>query len=356
MPADRATMSPSRCGRRDRRLVLAVLAVPVLLAGCGVSAPTVQPTVTVTQTSGSSGSASASQTPAPAARPGIAAVTTAGALVLIDPATGNITRTLVSGGVTGGEIAASPDGSVIYFAQGAGCRPAIEKIPAAGGTPAAVVTGSLPAISPDGTKLAYASEPSPVNQNCFASTSAKVVVRSLQTGAEQVFPLPPSVRTSALPLPVSYLSWAPDGTRLAVSTAAVQDNEGWGLDIVDTRTARYYLPGPGVINVPPTGSPTPRRSYIRQGVFLPDGNLFISRACCGGFPVRNTSRLMWEVTTTGAFVHQVALGYPTLDHTSLAVSSTGRWLLYLAGHDLYVSENGARPSKLASGLIAATWL
>jgi hypothetical protein len=55
-------------------------------------------------------------------------------------------------------------------------------------------------------------------------------------------------------------------------------------------------------------------------------------------------------------VHQVALGYPTLDHTSLAVNSTGQWLLYLAGHDLYGSENGARPSKLAIGLIAATWL
>lgn len=60
--------------------------------------------------------------------------------------------------------------------------------------------------------------------------------------------------------------------------------------------------------------------------------------------------------TGGALVHQVALGYPTLDHTSLAANSTGRWLLYLAGNDLYVSENGARPSKLATGLIAATWL
>lgn len=357
MPAARATIDATRCGRRVRRLAPVSVAALALLTACG-GGSTAQPTVTVTQTAGAGGGGGALTSPTSSAttRPGIAAVTTAGALVLLDPSTGNVTQTLVPGGVAGGELAASPDGSGIYYAQGSGCRTTIEKISAGGGTPTAVATGSLPAISPDGTKLAYASEPSPVNQNCFPSTAGKVVVRVLQTGAEQVFPLPPSVRKSDLPLPVSYLSWAADGTRLAVSTAAIQDNEGWGLDIVDTTVAPYYLPGPGVVSVPPTGSPTPQRSYIRQGVFLPDGDLFISRACCGGFPVHNTSRLMWVVTTSGALVHQVALGYPTLDHTSLSVNSTGQWLLYLAGHDLYVSENGATPSKLATGLIAAAWL
>jgi hypothetical protein len=90
-------------------------------------------------------------------------------------------------------------------------------------------------------------------------------------------------------------------------------------------------------------------------VFLPGGNLFISRACCGGVPVQNTSRLMWEVDTAGALVHQVAIGYPALDHDSLDVSPTGQWLLYLAGGTLYVSDNGARPTSLTTGLIAAAW-
>ena len=78
---------------------------------------------------------------------------------------------------------------------------------------------------------------------------------------------------------------------------------------------------------------------------MPDGNLFVSRACCGGVPVQNTSRLMWEVSTAGALVHQVAIGFASLDHTSLAVSPDGGWLLYLAGHDLYVSPRRCDPGQ-----------
>jgi hypothetical protein len=44
------------------------------------------------------------------------------------------------------------------------------------------------------------------------------------------------------------------------------------------------------------------------------------------------------------------------EHVSLAADSTGRWLLYLADHDLWVSQDGNIPVKLATGLIAATWM
>jgi hypothetical protein len=88
---------------------------------------------------------------------------------------------------------------------------------------------------------------------------------------------------------------------------------------------------------------------------MPSGDLFVSRACCGGDPAVNSSRLMWEVTTSGALLHQVAIGYPNLDHTSLDVSTDGRWLLYLAGNDLCVSQGGATPKELTTGLIAAAW-
>jgi hypothetical protein len=64
---------------------------------------------------------------------------------------------------------------------------------------------------------------------------------------------------------------------------------------------------------------------------------------------------MWEVNAAGTLVHQVAIGFPNLDHTSLDASPDGRWLLYLAGHDLYVSRGGATPSKLTSGFVAAAW-
>jgi hypothetical protein len=139
-----------------------------------------------------------------------------------------------------------------------------------------------------------------------------------------------------------------------VSVASVQDNEGWGVYIADTAVAQAYLQSTGVANLPVTGTDS-QQSYLREGVYMPNGNLFVSRACCGGFPIRNTSRLMWEVNTSGLLVHQVAIGFANLDHTSLDVSPDGNWLLYLAGNDLYVSRGGATPSKLTTGLIAAAW-
>ena len=207
-----------------------------------------------------------------------------------------------------------------------------------------------------------AGRPGQLGQGCLPGGSNiagdfKLVIRTLSFGTEKILPLPPQVIQGGLFQPISHLSWAADSVRLAVSTSAVQDNEGWGLNIVDTAAAPYYsVPESGVTTVPVTGSPTAARSYIREGVFLPDGNLFVSRACCGGVPVHNTSRLMWEVALDGALVRQVAIGYPNLEHVSLAADPRGQWLLYLAGHDLYVSQGGTRPSKLASGFIAATWM
>lgn len=128
---------------------------------------------------------------------------------------------------------------------------------------------------------------------------------------------------------------------------------------MDTTQAHYYTYGPGVSAVPVTGSPDSQRSYLREGVYMPDGDLFVSRACCTGSPLTSTSRLMWEVTTSGVFVHQIAIGYPDLDHTSLDASFDGKWLLYIAfapdSSTLYVSHGGAAPRELTTGLIAAAW-
>jgi hypothetical protein len=207
--------------------------------------------------------------------------------------------------------------------------------------------------------VAFAREPS-LSPGCIPpgtdlAAHYKLVVRTLSTGAETSYPMLPAGQLGSLPAPISHLSWAADSERLAVSISSVQDNEGWDLIIVDTPAAKYYLAGAGDSAVPVTGQPNARASYLREGVFLPDGNLFVSRACCAGIPVRNTSRLMWEVGTSGGLVHQVAIGFANLDHVSLDASASGQWLLYLGGGDLYVSDHGARPHQLAAGLIAAAW-
>ena len=349
MSASRAP-GPALLGR-----LLAVPAALALLAACsgsggGPAGPTATP----------AGTASASAAASAKASPPIVAVTAAGALEVLNSATGTAETQLVPAGVIGDEVSVSATDTV-YFAVRRGCTGEIESVPLAGGTPVPVAAGQLPALSPDGAKLAYASQPTLSEPNCIPAggdpvPQYKLVVRTLATGAQVTYPMVPAGSDSGLPAPISHLSWAPDGQHLAVSVSAVQDNEGWNLALVDTAVAQNYLQGPGVTFVLPTGQPTPRQSYLREGVYLPDGNLFVSRACCGGEPERNTSRLMWEVNPAGVLVHQVAIGFATLDHDSLDASRDGGWLLYLGGGGLYVSRGGAAPSQLTSGLIAAAFV
>jgi WD40-like Beta Propeller Repeat len=340
---------------------LAAAAALTVLAACGGSGGG-QASGSGTSASGPASTPASATAPAPAsaapAPPGMVAVTAAGALVMLSPATGAVAKTLVASGVVGDEVSVQSNGTV-FFAVRHGCSDEIESVADTGGTPAAITTGSLPAVSPDGTKIAYASEPS-LTTGCVPSSPDltplyKLVVRTLSTGAQTTYPMVPAGHDSGLPAPISHLSWAPDNQTLAVSILSVQDNEGWNLALVDTATAKYYLSGAGVSYVPATGAPNPRDSYLREGVYLRSGELFVSRACCAGEPPRNTSRLMWEVSASGALVHQVAIGFPTLDHVSLDASAAGTWLLYLAGGDLYISRGGAAPRELTSGLIAAAW-
>jgi hypothetical protein len=353
----------SRNRSRDRkRLVLAALPVAgLLLAACGSgSAASPQGSRPASSTATSPGAAAtASPSQAAAGPPAVVAVTKGGALVILDSASGSVAKTLVPSGVVGDEISVSPDGTTVYFAAHHGCSTDVESVPVTGGSPTLIGTGSLPAISPDGAKLAMTRQPS-LATGCIPNESDltaqyKLVVRTLSSGSRTVYPMLPAGQSSGLPYPISHLSWAPDDTRLAVSISQAEDNEGWNLVILDTATAKYYLSGAGDTYVPVTGRPNARDSYLREGVFMPDGNLFVSRACCAGVPVRNTSRLMWEVNTAGTLIHQVAIGFADLDHTSLDVSASGKWLLYLAGDILYVSHDGNTPTQLTTGLIAAAW-
>jgi hypothetical protein len=340
---------------------LAVTAALTLAVACGGGGTS--PTSGVT----ASHSAAATATHAAAARsvsqtvarpPAMVGVTSRGALVVL-AATGAPDRTLVGSGVLGDEISVSRDGGTVYFSRRHGCASDVESVPVAGGKPALISTGSLPAISPDGNTLAFARQPvltahcPPTMPNLSAQYN--LVVRTLGSGVERVYPMLPAGQSNGLPAPISHLSWAPDSTRLAVSISSIQDNEGWQIVIMDTTTAQNYLGGTGDTSVPVTGS-NRGRSYWREGVFMPNGQLFVSRACCAGVPVRNTSKLMWEVTTTGALRHLVAIGFPGLQHISLAVNRSGKWLLYLAAGQLYVSFRGARPRGLGGSLLAATWI
>ena len=334
------------------------LAAVILLTACGGGGHTsAQGFASATPAASKTAKAHAlSQTTA--RPPAMVGVTTRGALVVLSSATGAPVRTLVPNGVLGDEISVSPDHQLVYFSRHHGCIDDVYSVPVNGGKPILISTGSLPAISPDGSALAFARQP-PLTPHCMSGSDMSgqfsLVIHTLSTGVEHVYPMLPSGQTSSLPAPISHLSWSSAGTRLAVSISAIQDNEGWQIVLLDTGTAEDYMTGPGDTFVPVTGTDA-RQSYWREGVFMPDGNLFVSRACCAGAPVRNRSKLLWEVTTAGRFRHLVAIGFPALQHTSLAVNRSGKWLLYVAGTNLYVSEQGARPRQLGGGLAAAAWI
>ena len=225
----------------------------LFLWACGNGSP--GPTVPVTGTANAPASSSAPASPAAVVPPAIVAVTAGGALVTLNPATGAQIHVLVARHVLGDEISVSATG-MVYFAVMQGCSSEVEGMPVSGGAVAQIAQGSLPAVSPDGTKLGYASEPD-LSPGCLPSTPDLVglyhlMVRTLSTGTETLYPMAPASQNTALPAPISHLSWSADGHRLAVSIAAIQDNEGWNVVLVDPSRAHYYLTGAGTSDLPAT--------------------------------------------------------------------------------------------------------
>jgi hypothetical protein len=175
------------------------------------------------------------------------------------------------------EIAISPNGRTVYFTALHGCTTDVESVPVTGGSPAVIAVGSYPALSPDGTQLAFAREPVPSSSCQNGPVTGKqftLAVRNLANGGTRTYSLPPYV-SSSLPFPIAHLSWGPDG-QLAVTTGGVQDNEGYGVVLIKPATARYYLPnvrygtnsGPGG-EVPVTAGPHAANSAYTEGAFLP---------------------------------------------------------------------------------------
>ena len=286
----------------------------------------------------------------------IVGVTTGGDVEVLDPTTGLPLRTLATG-ATGDEVSVTPDGRSVYFEAVERCVDEIESVPSTGGAVTAVAAGNHPAVSPDGTQLAYMRQPvfTANGANCqndpqdTVPSALALVVRDLRNASERTYPVSPQVVSTGLLMVVDHLSWAADDRRIALSFQETQDNEGWNLAVLYTSSATYETDGT------PVALAAGSSSYYREGVFMPNGDIFANVVCCAGLPPTVTSTLLDVVGPSGAVVHQVAIGFNTADHTSLDSDRTGRWLLYLSGHDLLVSQNGQRPYTLASGFVAAAW-
>lgn len=383
-PRQSAALCPTSRTRRGfaRRSALAVLIVAGLLVTAACSSPSAPAPARSGPDTPAAGSGQGSSSP-PAGRPDIVAVTTHGALVVLNSSTGAVTRTLVSSGaavpfeeaIGEDEIAVSPGGGTIFFTGRANCTDQIESVPASGGTPTVITTGQLPALSPSGSELAFTrQDEGDCNGSQNWAQNYSVVVRTLSTGNQVVYPMAPDDAGQTLPAPIRHLSWAPGGRQLAVSITALQDDFGYKLVLLSPATAQFYSTGPGTVSVPVTGPPDASGSYYNEATYLPDGNLFVNRDCCigidPGHPLPADSDLMEEISGSGSLVQNVAVGIQKDDHTSLSVDPAGNWLLYVAGSPgyttadgtvaatgtLYVSPGGARPVQIATGITAAAWL
>jgi Tol biopolymer transport system component len=296
-------------------------------------------------------------------RPGIVAVTTGGAVEVLNSTTGIVTATLTGmQDAIGDEVAVSPSGQTVYFAVNQTCGDKIESVPIGGGKPTVITSGVLPAVSPDGTELAFVREsysggPSEINYTCGAvnqTKKAEVVVRDLANGSEQAYPAPPN----ALTWPVSHVSWSPDGETLLVSAGPATGTQSWDLLALNLASAKYYAPlSPGTAGNTDIQPGQGSGDYYREGAYLPDNDIFVNQLCCTSSTSSNgkiMSSLLLEISPSGQQVRQVAEGDLTRDHTSL--DATKGWLLYLSGNDLFVSDDGATPVALSSGFIAAAWI
>lgn len=212
--------------------VIALLVVP--LAGCGDDddATTAEGTSTTTTTTDDTTTTTGDTT---TTRPGdappeqIAAVLADGTLALLDGVSGETRQTLLEGidvsDPAKNGITITPDGDEVFVVRPAGDVDddhEIVRVPVDGGEPAVVARGRAPAVSPDGTTLAYVeveSDPSP------GQPEPVIVLHDLETGDER--------RLERQDEPgyhfIVDMGWTSDGDQLAFVSGEIQT----GLNVVD---------------------------------------------------------------------------------------------------------------------------
>jgi hypothetical protein len=161
-----------------------------------------------------------------------------GSVDLASPATGTVLRTLVgpspvdsSGRRLHDPFAVTASESDAYIAYGRP-RSTIESVPLAGGALTYVTDGMDPAVSPDGSMLAYF-RLFRTSDTTGRTVTGAVVVRNLASGSEK------TVDSTAGFTIVQELSWSSDDTELAIS--GVFDSGAGASLVTDTRLGVQVL-------------------------------------------------------------------------------------------------------------------
>ena len=152
------------------------------------------------------------------AQTSIAAVDVDGRAVLLDPTTGQVRRVLLDG-ITVDDpadngIAVTPDRSTVFVVRPtqSGPNDEIVQISAAGGEPHLTIAGQSPAVSPDGSTLAYVHN---VASSGPGQPSPTLRLRDLATGTEREL-------AGGDFYAIHDLTWMPDSHRIAFTAGEIE--------------------------------------------------------------------------------------------------------------------------------------
>lgn len=199
-----------------------------------------------------------------------------GSVDLLSPDTGAVLRTLVgpspvdsSGRHLADPVAVTASKSEAYIAYGR-LQSTVESVPLAGGPLTYVTDGMVPAVSPDGTMLAFF-RLLPTSDATSTTVTGAVVIRDLATGSERTVD-----PTTGLTV-VEGLSWSTDDSELALTGLFGGSGTGASL-VLDAELGVQVLELDEPISTTNprfVGSPTPLSggaSTWADGQFLPSGS------------------------------------------------------------------------------------
>jgi hypothetical protein len=277
-------------------------------------------------------------------------------VVVLESATGHRLRVLAAHpeadpatGVFLEGVAVTPDHRSAYYSVAGPCGAGtIYRVPVDGrGTPERVATGISPAVSPNGSKLAYAA-PGGTGIDGRPRCNNQIVVRELASGAERVWRYPDDADHSQALYQdgaIMKIAWAPDSTRLAYTLSY----EGDGVSVLDTavdrdlsQTLEVVVPGGGGDSREPTWQASSGRLAIVNSAF----------GCCYDDNYTGPPRTL---LVDPALRISEDLLPPGKRPAWLDFDTTGDHLLYVDGGTLYRRSRNGSPVVVGPGYVAADW-
>jgi hypothetical protein len=292
-------------------------------------------------------------------RPTEMAAISGGTVVMLDGRDGHTLRTLATHAeaATGGfpylqGVSLSPDRRDVFYSLVGDCADAtIYRVPADGKAASEkMLTGVSPAVSPDGSKLAYAVATPGMDSGGIEERHCQnsVVVRDLSTGAERTWRYPdtPDYATALYQdAVISEIDWAPDSTRLAYTLSY----EGDSVSILDTE-ANTDLGQTVELVIPSGGGNSSHPAWQATTGLL---GVFNTRfECCFDDNYTGPPRALLVDVERRLPTPLLPAGRRV---TALDFDASGAHLLFVDSGRLYRRSGTQAPAGLVTGITAADW-